>query len=116
MGEISDDRIELMTDMSLAANRPLNWNLLGSLSPTPVFEQQLTSSDHAAAHGAKVVALALPDVMRLRSSRMLEGMPGWGEVVALPDAERRPRRGRSRRARTACAPALDTARDRGSRA
>ena len=89
MGEISDARIELMTGMSLAADRPLNWNLLGSASPTPVWEQQLTSSDHAAAHGAKVVALALPDVMRLRSSRMLQGMPGWGEVIALPDAERR---------------------------
>ncbi len=89
MGEISDERIALMTDMSLAADRPLNWNLLGSASPTPVFEQQLTSSDHAAAHGAKVVALALPDVMRLRSSRMLQVMPGWGEVVALPDADRR---------------------------
>src|SRR5215212_2753492 len=89
MGEISDERIALMTEMSLAADRPLNWNLLGSASPTPVFEQQLTSADHAAAHGAHVVALALPDVMRLRSSRMLQGMPGWGEVVALPDAERR---------------------------
>jgi len=89
MGEISDERIELMTNMSLAAGRPLNWNLLGSASPTPIWEQQLTSSDHAAAHGAKVVALALPDVMRLRSSRMLQGMPGWGEIVTLPDDERR---------------------------
>ena len=84
MGEISDERIALMTDMSLAADRPLNWNLLGSASPTPVYEQQLTSADHAAAHGAHVVALALPDVMRLRSSRMLTAMPGWGDVVALP--------------------------------
>ena len=91
MGEISDERIALMTDMSFAADRPLNWNLLGSVSPTPVFAQQLTSSDHAAAHGARVVALALPDVMRLRSSRMLQAMPGWGEVIALPDAERRAR-------------------------
>jgi len=89
MGEISDERIALMTDMSLAADRPLNWNLLGSASPTPVYEQQLTSADHAAAHGAHVVALALPDVMRLRSSRMLSAMPGWGEVVTLPDDERR---------------------------
>ncbi len=89
MGEISDERIALMTDMSLAADRPLNWNLLGSASPTPVYDQQLTSADHAAAHGARVVALALPDVMRLRSSRMLQAMPGWGEVIALPDAERR---------------------------
>ena len=43
MGEIGADRIELMTEMSLAANRPLNWNLLGSLSPTEVYEQQLDS-------------------------------------------------------------------------
>src|SRR5205814_6579393 len=51
MGEIPEERIELMAQMSLAANRPLNWNLLGSLSPTEVYEQQLSSCDHAAAHG-----------------------------------------------------------------
>ena len=91
MGEIPQSRIELMTEMSLAANRPLNWNLLGSLSPTPVFEQQLSSCDHAAAHGAHVAALALPDVMRLRAHRMLEGMPGWRDVVAMSPSERRAR-------------------------
>jgi N-acyl-D-aspartate/D-glutamate deacylase len=89
MGEIPQSRIELMTEMSLAANRPLNWNLLGSLSPTPVYDQQLSSCDHAAAHGARVAALALPDVMRLRAHRMLEDMPGWRDVVAMSPSERR---------------------------
>ena len=46
MGEISEARMDLMTGMSLAAGRPLNWNLLGSFSSTEVFEQQLTASDH----------------------------------------------------------------------
>ena len=89
MGEIPQDRIELMTAMSRAANRPLNWNLLGSLSPTPVFEQQLRSCDHAAAHGARVVALALPDLMRMRAHRVIQDMPGWREVAALPPDQRR---------------------------
>ncbi|HEY1739956.1 MAG TPA: amidohydrolase family protein [Acidimicrobiia bacterium] len=89
VGEISDDRMTLMADMSLAADRPLNWNLLGSLSPTEIYEQQLRSSDVAAAKGARVVALTLPDLMRMRASRLLESMPGWREVVRLPDDERR---------------------------
>jgi N-acyl-D-aspartate/D-glutamate deacylase len=89
MGEIPLDRIELMAEMSLAADRPLNWNLLGSLSPTEVYEQQLTSCDFAAEHGATVVALTLPDYMRMRASRVLESMPGWREIVALPADERR---------------------------
>ncbi len=44
VGEISAERMELMADMSLAANRPLNWNLLGSLSPVEIYEQQLQAS------------------------------------------------------------------------
>ena len=89
MGEIPQARIELMSAMSKAANRPLNWNLLGSLSPTPVYDQQLSSCDHAAANGGRVVALALPDLMRMRAHRVIEDMPGWREVAALGDGERR---------------------------
>ena len=88
MGEIPLERAELMAEMSLAADRPLNWNLLGSLSPVEVYEQQLTACDLAASRGATVVALALPDLLRMRSDRVLRSLPGWEEVWALPDAER----------------------------
>ena len=89
VGEIPVERMELMADMSLAANRPLNWNLLGSLSPVEIYEQQLTACDLARARGARVVALALPDVLRLRANRMVEDLPAFREVVRLPDDERR---------------------------
>ena len=89
MGEIPAERIELMADMSLAANRPLNWNLLGSLSPTEVWKQQLSSCDRAAERGATVVALALPDLLRMRGGRLLAGLPTWGDVLARTPADRR---------------------------
>ena len=88
MGEIPRDRAELMAEMSLAADRPLNWNLLGSLSPVEVYEQQLTSCDLAAARGATVVALALPDLLRMRSDRVLTSLPEWDDVWSLSDTER----------------------------
>jgi len=112
MGEIPGDRAELMAEMSLAADRPLNWNLLGSLSPTEVYEQQLTSCDLAATRGATVVALALPDLLRMRSGGILRALPGWGEVLALPDGERR-RALRDPSVRERLRAGFDTARERG---
>jgi N-acyl-D-aspartate/D-glutamate deacylase len=88
IGPIPEDRMELMADMSLAADRPLNWNLLGSLASEEIWEGQLRASDVAAAKGAHVVALALPDIMRMRSNTILPGLPGWRDVVAL-DADGR---------------------------
>ncbi len=57
VGEIPEDRMTLMADMAAAAGRPLNWNLLGSLSPVEIYEQQLAASDVAAERGGEVVAL-----------------------------------------------------------
>jgi N-acyl-D-aspartate/D-glutamate deacylase len=89
IGPIPEDRMNLMADMSLAADRPLNWNLLGSLASEEIYEQQLTASDIAAERGAHVVALALPDMMRMRASNILAGLPGWKEVLGLDSAGRR---------------------------
>ncbi|MGA3149175.1 MAG: amidohydrolase family protein [Acidimicrobiales bacterium] len=88
VGPIPAERMELMADMSLAADRPLNWNLLGSLASEEIYQQQLEASDLAAARGAHVVALALPDMMRMRSTTLLAGLPGWRDVVALDRAHR----------------------------
>jgi N-acyl-D-aspartate/D-glutamate deacylase len=89
IGEISHDRMELMADLSLAANRPLNWNLLGGMSPVEIYEEQLTASDLAASRGGRVIALAIPDMLRVRANNLFDMQPEFAEVNAMPDAERR---------------------------
>jgi N-acyl-D-aspartate/D-glutamate deacylase len=89
VGPISDERMDLMADMSLAADRPLNWNLLGSLASEEIYEQQLRASDVAASRGAHVIALTLPDLMRMRSSNLLATLPGWRSVLMLDENGRR---------------------------
>jgi N-acyl-D-aspartate/D-glutamate deacylase len=89
IGEISRDRMELMAELSLAANRPLNWNLLGGMSPVEIYEEQLTASDLAASRGGRVIALAIPDMLRVRANNLLDMQPEFAEVNAMPDAERR---------------------------
>jgi N-acyl-D-aspartate/D-glutamate deacylase len=89
VGPIDEDRMRLMADMSLAADRPLNWNLLGSLASEEIYEQQLGASDLAARRGAHVVALTLPDMMRMRATHVLPGLPGWPEVASLNRQHRR---------------------------
>jgi N-acyl-D-aspartate/D-glutamate deacylase len=89
VGPIAAERMELMADMSLAADRSLNWNLLGSLASEEIYEQQLTASDIADAKGAHVVALTLPDMMRMRAGNVLPNLPGWREVLERDEAGRR---------------------------
>src|SRR5690606_19667906 len=89
----ADDEMALMADVSLAAGRPLNWNVLAvtSLNPTG-HEHQLEASTRAAARGARVVALTIPQGMRIRLSFLtgtpLDGLPGWAPVFGLPVDER----------------------------
>ena len=89
----SDAEVDLMTSMSVEADRPLNWNLLGVSAANPDFHnQQLAASDKAAERGGRVIALTLPHVMRIRLSFLtgfvLDGLPGWRETLHLPVPER----------------------------
>ncbi|HEY1989801.1 MAG TPA: amidohydrolase family protein [Acidimicrobiales bacterium] len=89
----SDDEVDLMASLSLLANRPANWNVLGVSSMNPgACEHQLEASTAAADRGAKVVALTLPHTMKIRLSfehgTIIDGLPGWREVFALPIPER----------------------------
>jgi N-acyl-D-aspartate/D-glutamate deacylase len=88
VGSFGDDHIELMADMSLAADRPLNWNVLAVNAARPDGHvPQLEASDRAAAKGARVLALTVPDVMRIhlsfKSGFILDALPGWAATMAL---------------------------------
>jgi len=89
----SDDDFLLMSDMSLAAQRPLNWNLLAVSAAHPEScELQLAISTRAEARGAQVVALTLPDTIRTRLTLLcgvgFDAMPQWDDTMALPPAAR----------------------------
>ena len=87
----SDDEVDLMTSMSLAADRPLNWNVLG-VARGGMHDTQLDAGTRAAARGARVVALTLPQGIKIRlsflSGFVLDGLPGWRETIGLPVPER----------------------------
>ncbi len=89
----TDEDIALLTDMSVAADRPLNWNLLGVSSANPDGHQrQLRAFEAAAQRGGRVVALTLPQAMKIRlsflSGFVLDGLPGWRDTMHLPVPER----------------------------
>ena len=94
VGPFTEAEMDRMADMSLAANRPLNWNLLSPTSARPEFtRQQLAASDHAAAKGARVVALCIaqPMVFHVNYASMfgLDSLPGWDALSKLALPERR---------------------------
>jgi len=89
----TDEEVDFLTTMSLLADRPVNWNVLGVSAMNPEGAlSQLAAGTTAAARGATVVALTLPHTMQLRLSfehgAILDGLPGWREVFALPAPER----------------------------
>ena len=89
----TDDDIALLTDMSVAADRPLNWNVLGVSAANPAgHERQLRASEVAAERGGRVVALTMPHATKIRlsflSGFVLDGLPGWRDTMHLPVAER----------------------------
>ena len=91
----SDDEVDLMATLSLLANRPVNWNVLGvSAMNRAGLEHQLAASTAAAERGATVVALTLPHTMKIRLSfahgAIIDGLPGWRELFAVPVTETHP--------------------------
>jgi N-acyl-D-aspartate/D-glutamate deacylase len=89
----SEAEVDLMSRMSLAANRPLNWNVFTIDSTEPErFENQLRASEAAAERGARVVALTMPILVGMTMSfggySPIHQLPGWGDVLKLPLPER----------------------------
>jgi len=89
----TDEEIELVTEMSLAAQRPANWNVLTVEARSPErLARQLELSERAAERGARVVALTMPTIARMCASfgahSALHSIPGWSFVMGLPIPER----------------------------
>jgi len=89
--EFTEGTYELMTAMSLAAQRPLNWNLYVPGNPK-VGDAQLAATDYARARGADVIALtpAQPVITRinLHSAFIFDAFHGWEETMRLPVPQR----------------------------
>jgi N-acyl-D-aspartate/D-glutamate deacylase len=87
------DEVDLMAEMTLAARRPLNWNVLTIDSKEPErYREQLAANENAAMAGGRAVALTMPVLvemnMSFRNYCALFMLPDWSEVMNLPVPER----------------------------
>jgi N-acyl-D-aspartate/D-glutamate deacylase len=94
VGAFGEGEKQLMTDLSLAANRPLNWNVLvPSAAAREYVEGQLSAGDFAAERGATVIALTPPNTptvrINLHSGFLFDAFPNWAELFRLPIPERK---------------------------
>ncbi|MDX3575858.1 MULTISPECIES: D-aminoacylase [unclassified Streptomyces] len=93
LDQFSDAEIDLFAEMSAAAGRPLNWNVLTVDAAVPErVPRQLMASERARKAGGRVVALTMPILtpmnMSLGTFCALNLIPGWGPVLALPVPQR----------------------------
>ena len=89
----TDEEVEQMAAMTLAARRPLNWNVLTIDSREPQrYHDQIAACEHARAQGGTAIALTMPTLvemnMSFRNYCALFMLPGWSEVMNLPVPER----------------------------
>jgi N-acyl-D-aspartate/D-glutamate deacylase len=87
----TDAEVELLTELSRRADRPINWNVLAVRGGSN-HEHQLAASARAAERGGRIVALTLPGGAPPRLSFLtgfaLDGLPGWRDTLGLPIPER----------------------------
>lgn len=93
LDQFADAEIDLLVDMSVAAGRPLNWNVLTIDAAVPErVPRQLVPSERARKAGGRIVALTMPILtpmnMSLGTFCALNLIPGWGDILGLPIPER----------------------------
>jgi N-acyl-D-aspartate/D-glutamate deacylase len=94
--DFDDETCEVLAQVSLAAQRPVNWNLvnISSLNSEEKARvaRQLSASDYARDRGAIVAALTVPQAARTRinlaNGVIFDTIPGWAPFFRLPIAER----------------------------
>ncbi|MFD5146588.1 amidohydrolase family protein [Streptomyces sp. NPDC058401] len=93
LDQFADEEIDLFVEMSAAAGRPLNWNVLTIDASVPErVPRQLIPSERARKAGGRIVALTMPILtpmnMSLGTFCALNLIPGWGDILGLPVPER----------------------------
>ncbi|MEY4131212.1 MAG: hypothetical protein RLZZ31_1336 [Actinomycetota bacterium] len=93
LDRFADDEIELLAQLSAAAKRVMNWNVLTIDSREPDrAARQLSAYDRARELGGRVVALTMPVLvpMNMNFSTFcgIWLIPGWEEILRCPVPER----------------------------
>lgn len=93
LDQFADEEIDLFVEMTAAAGRPLNWNVLTIDAAVPErVPRQLEASERARKAGGRIVALTMPILVPMNMSLgtfcALNLIPGWGDILGLPVPER----------------------------
>ena len=88
-----DEGYQLLTDMSVAADKPLNWNVIFvNARQADLIEEKLQASDFAAQQGGRVIALTAPmpaeSRLSFESGFLLDTLHGWLEPMALSNQQK----------------------------
>ncbi len=93
MERFSEEEMDMMTDLSVAANRPLNWNVLTvDAKHRERVMHQVSIGQYAKERGGRVISLTMPTLVGMNLSFgfycALVKLPDWEETLTLPIPER----------------------------